>query len=136
MSSRTNRLAIVSVMSGLAAVSGTGLIVLIASTGAWSTTPLAVTIVQLTASITPAWALLACISGIIALRRIRSGTSEKGKGLARAGIMLGAGWFFLMALIAAAFILLLLASQPDGHNVLPEYLSTLWTFRSCLAIAP
>lgn len=124
MSPRTNQLAIVSIVSGLVAMSGTGMLLLLTGVGSWSTTPLGVTIVQLTVGVAPACALLACISGMIALGRIKSGTGEKGKDRARAGIMPGAGWFFLMALIAAAFILLLLASQPEGRGMLPEHVTT------------
>lgn len=121
---RTNRLAIISFVSGLLAllcVAGVFAVLSLAPTN----NDLIVTLVDgIFIPVRNLSVLVALVTGILALREIKQKKgAEKGKTLAWLGIAIGIGWIVFFILTAVLFFLLLLASRaPQGSNSLPPVL--------------
>jgi signal transduction histidine kinase len=122
---RTNRLAIISFVSGLLAllcIAGIGAVFRLAPTN----DNLIATLVD--GILIPARnlsVLVALVTGILALRQIRRKEgAAKGKTLAWLGIAISIGWIVFFILVVLAFFLLLFASRvPEGSNGLTPILS-------------
>jgi len=111
---KTNRLAIVSLISGLIALLSLGLYWVL-FTMAFPSSPgytpeptnrAILTIMDLSVSVRNLCALTALVTGILGLREIKKkdGT-EKGKILAWVGLVLGAGWLLFRLLVGITFLL-------------------------------
>ena len=113
-SGKTNRLAIVSFVSGLIALLSLGFYwalfsIAFPSSPGYSPEPTnsaIITSMDLSVSLRNLCALIALVTGILGLREIKkqAGT-EKGKTLAWVGIVLGAGWILFGLLIGITFLL-------------------------------
>ena len=118
ISVKTNRLAIVSFVSGLIGLFSLGLTlfpVLFPPSPEnlpEPTSPINI-FMDLSRSVRDLGALVALLTGILALREIkRNAGTEKGKILAWVGIILGGGWILFRVLVAIFFILALIFSGP------------------------
>ena len=103
ISVKTNRLAIVSFVSGLISFLSLGVLlpVLLPPYPGYLPEPASPinTVMDLSRPVRDFCTILALFTGILALREIRKkGGMEKGKALAWAGIILGAGWRLLVAI--------------------------------------
>ena len=114
---KTNRLAIVSFVSGLIALLSLGALFPVlfpAFSGNLPepTSPIN-TIMDLSRSVRDPCTIVSLITGILALREIkRNAGTEKGKILAWIGIIFGGGWILFRVLVAIFFILALIFSGP------------------------
>jgi hypothetical protein len=109
---KTNRLAIISFISGLIVVISLGLyrvfyLLAYPSSAGNSAEPINrifLTLMDLTVPVRNLGAASALLSGILALREIKmKAGSEKGRGFAWAGIISGAGWILVGLLVGITF---------------------------------
>ncbi len=113
---KTNRLAIVSFVSGLIGLLSLGLtlfpVLFPPSPGNLPEPASPINIIMdLSRSVRDLSTIVSLLTGILALREIKKkGRLEKGKGLAWAGIILGAGWILFRLVVAIFFILALIFS--------------------------
>lgn len=110
---RTNRLAIVSLVTGLIGLVTLGItsypVLFPGSPGSFPDSTSLMGIMDVSRSLRDLCTILSLLTGILALREIRKkGGTEKGKGFAWVGVIIGAGWILVRVVVAIFFILALL----------------------------